>query len=207
MSAKGKLEEAKFFFEKLRGLQSVPQDLDTQWESYYYLSAFLSAAVSVIDYLLEDYSGRFSLNIPLTEKLYPDTSENEAKRTGNQAALQFLQWWRMGKNTLGNDPIGKLLIGKRHIDIHRVQTKPDLARIEIKHTLPMSGSLGIKVFHEGKLVETRKTPEQHPPRPKATEATFDWFFTEYPDEPVITVCAKFLDKLTNLASEAEHNFP
>lgn len=208
MSAKGKLEEAKFFLEKLHGLQSLPQDLDTQRKSYCYLSAFLSAAVSVTDYLLEDYNAKFSLNIALTEKLYPETFEKAAKKTGNQAALQFFRWWRKEKKALENDPIGKLLIGKRHIDIHRVQTKPDLAKIEIRNTIHPSGSLEIKRFsREGKLVETRKTPEQPPAKPKAGETTFDWFFTEYPDEPVITVCDKFLDKLTSLVSEAEQNFP
>ncbi|GAI26916.1 unnamed protein product, partial [marine sediment metagenome] len=55
MSAREKLEEAQFFLEKLRvSSQSLPQDPATQKESCYYLSAFESAAVSVMDYLLED---------------------------------------------------------------------------------------------------------------------------------------------------------
>ena len=209
MSAKEKLQEAEFFLEKLRrSSQSLPQDLQIQRKSHYYLSAFLSAAVSVIDCLLEDYNVKFSLHIPLTERLDPNIFQKKAKRTGNQAALQFLQWWGKEKKTLENDPIGKLLIGRRHLGIHRVQTKPNLAKIKIGDgNVPMSGSLGVKHFCEGKLVETRKSPEQPSPRPKAVETTFDWFFSDYPDEAVITVCDKFLDKLTSLVSEAEQKFP
>jgi len=207
MSAKGKLEEAKFFLEKLHSLQSLPQDLDTQKESRYYLSVFQSAAVSVTDYLLEDYNAKFSLNIPLTEKLYPKTFGKTAKETGNQAALQFLQWWEKEKKALENDPIGKLLIGKRHIDIHRVQTKPDLAKIRANDYGHASEIAIVCKFQEGKEVEVSRSPEQPSPKPKAGETTFDWFFGEYSDEPVLTVCDKFLDKLTNLVLEAEHKFP
>ena len=208
MSAKKKLQGAKFFLEELRDfLQSLPQDSSTQMKSCYYLSAFLSAAVSVVDYLLEDANVKFSLGIPLTEELYADTFEGEAKRASNEAALDFLQWWRKKRKDLKDDPIGKLLIGKRHIDIHRVQTKPDLAKIKIGGNLPSSGSLEIKHFCQDKLVETCKSPEQPPTRPKATETTFDWFFSEYPDEPAIIVCGKFLDMVESFVSEAEKRFP
>lgn len=207
MSAKAKLEEAKFFLEKLHGLQSLPQDLDIQRESHCYLSAFLPTAVSVIDYLLEDYNTNFSLNILPTKKLYPKTFERAAKETGNQAALQFFQWWRKEKKALENDPIGKLLIGKRHVDVHRMQTKPDLAKIGVKDYIHVSGSVVVRKFQEGKEVEIYRSPEQPSPSPKATETTFDWFFSEYPDEPIITVCDKFLDRLTSLILEAEQKFP
>jgi len=208
MSAKQKLQEAKFFLEELRDfLQSLPQDSPTQMKSCNYLSAFQSAAVSVIDCLLEDYNVKFSLHIPLTERLDPNIFEREAKRASNEAALGFLKWWKERKGSLKDDPLGKLLIGKRHINIHRVQTKPDLLKIKIGGNLPSSGSLGIKHFCQDKLVETCKSPEQPPTRPKTRETTFGWFFSDYPDEPVITVCDKFLDRLTTLVSEAERRFP
>lgn len=180
MSAREKLEEAKFFLEKLRASsQSLPQDLATQRESCYYLSAFESAAVSVIDYLLEDCNDKCSLGIPLSEKYLRSAFKREAERPGNEAALEFFQWWKQRREQLENDPIGKLLIGKRHIDIHRMQTRPDLAEIK-------TGDGGVL---------------------KATQATFNWFFSDYPDEPVIAVCEKFLDKLENFVSEAEKRLP
>jgi hypothetical protein len=207
MSAKQKLEEAKFFLEKLHGLQSLPQDFDKQTESKYYLAAFLSAAASVPDYLLEDYNAKFSLNISLSDKLYPDTFERAAKRTDNQPALLFLQWWKKEKKALEKDPIGELLIGKRHIDTHRVQIKPDLAKFVVSDSIHISGSLEAKLFRDGKLVETRKSAEQLAPSREETETTFNWFFSEYPDEPVLTVCEKFLDRVTSFVAEAERRFP
>lgn len=209
MSAKKKLLEAEFFLEKLRdSSQALPQDLQRQWESHCYLSAFLSAAVSVIDYLLEDYNTKFSLNIPLADKQFRKTFEREAKRTGNQAALDFLDWWRGEREALEKkDPIGRLLIGKRHIDIHRVETKPDLAKVGMSGTIPISGSLVAKLIVDGEVVETRTSPDQAPVEPEVRETTFDWFFSEYPDEPVITVCDKFLDMVGSFVSEAEKRFP
>jgi len=144
----------------------------------------------------------------LDKELKADIFESKAERAGNKAALDFLRWWRKKrKDLLEDDPIGKLLIGRRHLGIHRVQTKPDLIKIKIGGNLPSSGSLEIKHFCQDKLVETRKGPEQPPTKPKATETTFDWFFSDYPDEPVITVCDKFLDRLTTLVSEAERRLP
>lgn len=207
MSAKQKLEEAEFYLHKLHELQSLPQDADAQKALKHYLSAFLSASVSVPDYLLEDFNIKFCLNIPLSERRFRDKFEREARRTGNQTALGFIQWWRKQNGTLRRDPVGRVLIGKRHIEIHRVQVKPDLVKITVKETLPITESVELKLFNkEGKLVETRKGAEQPAPRPKETETTFDWFFSEYPDEPVIIVCEKFLGKLTSLVSEAEQNF-
>lgn len=206
MSAKQKLEEAEFFLDKLHGLQSLPQDLDKQTESKYYLAAFLSAAVSVLDYLLEDYNAKFSLNIPLTEKLYAETFQKAARKANNQPALSFIQWWKKEKKLLENGPIGRLLVGKRHINIHRVQTKPDLAKIVVRESIHISESVEAKLFRDGKLVETRKSAEQPSPSRKETEVAFNWFFSEYPDEPVLTVCEKFLLGLTSLVLEAERRF-
>ena len=206
MPAKQKINEAEFFLEKLQGLQLLPQDLNKQTESKYYLAAFLSAAVSVLDYLLEDYNTKLSLNIPLTEKLYPEKFEEAAKRTKNQPALLFIQWWKKEKKALENDTIGELLIGKRHINTHRVQTKPDLAKIIASDSIPISDSVEVKLFRDGKLVETRRSAEQPTQNQKKAETTCDWFFVEYPNESVLTVCEKLLSKLTRLIAEAEQSF-
>ncbi|TET41095.1 MAG: hypothetical protein E3J66_05865 [Dehalococcoidia bacterium] len=179
MSARDKLEEAKFFLEKLRvSSQGLPQDLPTQRESCYYLSRFQCASVSVMDYLLEDYNVKFGLNIPLSERYFRGAFKREAKRLGNEAALNFFNWWRGQKESLANDPIGKQVIGKRHIQIHRVPTKPDLAKIKTGDGIV----------------------------PRVAEPSFNWFSSDYADEPIITVCEKFLGKLGSLVLEAENRF-
>lgn len=206
ITAKEKLEEAKFFIEKLRGLQLFPQDLETQHEVHYYLSAFLSASVSVIDYLLEDYNVKFSILIPLTKKLTPNTFKKESKRTSNDAALQFLQYWVEKKKALKNDPIGKLLVGKRHINIHRVQTKPDIAKIKAMDKICFLENAVVYQLKGGKSVETYRSPEQFSIESKTIETKFDWFFSEYPDEPMMTVCDKFLEMIESFVSAVEKKF-
>lgn len=205
MSAREKLEEAQFFLEKLRAsAQLLPQDLATQKESRYYLSAFEAAAVSVIDYLLEDCNDRFSLGILLSERNLRSAFEREVQKPSNEAASESFQWWKQRRGQLECDPIGQVMIGKRHIDIHRTLTRPDLAKIETGNGIVLSsGSLDKRVFRKGKPVEVLKSPEQPTQRPKATDATFNWFFSDYPDEPVIAVCEKFLDKLESFVSNAE----
>lgn len=209
MPARDKLEEAKFFFDKLCvSVQQLPQDLPTQREFHYYLSAFQSASVSVIDYLLEDYNVKFGLNIPLSEKYFRAAFEREALKPGNEAALEFFNWWTKQKKLLKNDTIGKLVISKRHVGIHRRQIKPDLAKIKTGDgNVPISGSLEIKVFRGDKLEETHKVSGQPSSPLKATEPSFKWFFSDYPDEPVTTVCEKFLGKLESFVLEVEKQFP
>lgn len=60
-----KLNVAKFFLDKLCEVRADK-------EFICYLDGFLTAAVSVLDVLLEDGNVIFSLGIPLEEKLYPE---------------------------------------------------------------------------------------------------------------------------------------
>jgi hypothetical protein len=72
MTVNDKIKEAEYFLGKIKS--SPFND-----ELNYLVSAFLSAARSIPDYLLEDYNIKFGLNIPLTDILYIRTFEKEAK--------------------------------------------------------------------------------------------------------------------------------
>jgi hypothetical protein len=203
MTARNKLEEAEYFLTKMREIRP------DQEEFSFNLSAFLSSARSVPDYLLEDYNVKYSLQIPLTDELYPRTFEEKAKQAGNQTAISFIKWWGQKKVTLMNDPIGSLLSDKRNIDIHRTHVKPDLTKIEIRETITASVSIRIaKYDKEGKLIEISESPEEPPkPKPEEREVSAAWFFKEYDKEPVIPVCEKYLQMMKDFVSEAEQKFP
>ena len=73
------------------------------------MSAFITTARSIPDYLLEDYNTRLGLNIPLTEKLTFDRFKDEAKMKSNQKALRFINFYKDELNKLYQKEIGKLM--------------------------------------------------------------------------------------------------
>lgn len=201
-ATKAKLREAEFFLVKMHDLQNV------QEEFIYCLNAFLSAARSVPDYLLEDYNVKYSLQIPLSDKLHADTFERRAKKLGNQDAISFIRWWKDKVKALMENPIFSLLTNKRHIAVHRTQIRPDLVKIDMHEHITISASIKIETYNkDGKLVQTYKSPEQPPPKPGKSEVHSDWFFSENEKEPIISVCKKYLDMMRKIVAEAELRFP
>jgi len=202
MNVRDKLREAEYFLGKMR-------ETSAQEVFKFNLSAFLSAARSVPDYLLEDYNIKYSLQIPLTEKLYSDTFEDRAKQTGNLVALSFIQWWKHKIDALNLDPIWSLLTNKRHINVHRDLVRPDRAEVKIQETIRASESLRIEKYDkDGKLTEIYESPkEEQPPKPIESEVSVNWFFSEYDKEPIISVCEKYLDMMKKFVEEAEQKFP
>ncbi len=208
MSVKQGLERVERRLTRLRKLLSIHQDADAEKEIQDCLDALLSDFVSVPEYLLQDFNLKFGLNIPLTEKSFRQKFQSKAKRTGNQTALQFFSWWGKQFDLLREDPIGGLLIGKRNIARHRTQVILDLTKIAVRLTIPVPKiSYKVELFQDGKLLETSRSAEQLAPSPKKTEITSGRFFSEYPDESIVTVCEKFLAKLINFVSAAEQKFP
>lgn len=202
MTARDKLEEAEYFLTKMCEIRP------DQKEFLFNLSSFLSAARSVPDYLLEYFNIKYSLQIPLAEKLYPDTFEKRAKQTGNLFALSFIQWWKQKMAVLANDPMWALLTNKRHIDVHRTHAKPDLAKLRVTETITSTASIRIEKYDkEGKLIEIFESPKELvKPKPKEREASVVWFFREYDKEPVISACEKYLQMMKDFVKEAEQKF-
>jgi hypothetical protein len=203
MTAREKLEEAEYFLTKMCEIRP------DQKEFLFNLSAFLSAARSVPDYLLEDYNVKYSLQIPLTERYFRNVFEYQAKQTRNTVALSFIQWWKQEIDTLNLDPIWSLLTNKRNIDVHRTHTKPDLVKLRVTETITATASIRIEKYNkEGKLIEICESPKEPvKPKPKEREANVVWFFREYDKEPVVSICEKYLQMMKDFVSEAEQKFP
>jgi hypothetical protein len=72
-----KIVEADYFLDKITNATTREDFIPN-------LSAFLSSARSIVDYLLEDYNVKFGLQISLNDKLYPSTFKEMAKKKNNQ---------------------------------------------------------------------------------------------------------------------------
>lgn len=193
MTAKGKIDEAEVFLEKIHSpFKEEPgtvviliKKAEREWKAY--LSAFLSAMRSVPDHLLEDYNVKHSLGIPLTKRLYPQTFENKAKQLKDAKsrvdALKFLKWWKMKMSKMYKDPTCSFLMNLRHISIHRRQVRPGIAKV----TLFAS--------KKGKKSKLARTSIVH-----------GWFFIEYDNEDVITMCDKYFAAMKKFVAEAHSKY-
>lgn len=147
MTAAEKLDEAGFLLGKMRELYA------NQKEFTYYLSAFLSACRSVPDHLLEEYNIRYGLNISLSEELNADRFESKSRQFRNKDALNFIRMWRDGMKAMKDDPVGRLLVSKRHLNVHRVPVRSNLVKVEVQDTIRVSERVTVQKFDKnGKLV-------------------------------------------------------
>lgn len=79
------IQEAEFFLNELRSSQPG------QSEFIYFLKAFLTSCVSILDYLLEDANRIFSLNISEKEPIRDNFFLKKAE--SNYEANEFYKWW------------------------------------------------------------------------------------------------------------------
>jgi hypothetical protein len=114
MSVKFKIEEARFF------LQKIEQDYTKVPDNEYYLSAFLSATYSIRDHLLEDYNKKFHFEIPndLEFMRIFEKKAREETAKGNMIPSEFLLWYKEKIRTVNEDLLGNILKENRHKTIH-----------------------------------------------------------------------------------------
>ncbi|GEM_PF-4899118 len=114
MAVKFKIEEARFFLEK------IEQDYTKVPDNEYYLSAFLSSTYSIKDHLLEDYNKKFHFEIHNDFKfkgIFEKKAREEAIK-GNIIPCEFLSWYEKKVKTIDDDILGNILKANRHKIIH-----------------------------------------------------------------------------------------
>ena len=102
MGVDEKVAEAEYFLRRLKA--AYPSN-----EFKFELSAFLSSARSVVDYLLEEYNQKYRLGITSGDKLTIPTFKAQAASTGNPDASRFIAWYEPQVSRLGNDPVGRVV--------------------------------------------------------------------------------------------------
>lgn len=160
MAVKGKIKEAKYFLDKIeragRREDFIPN-----------LSAFLCAAKSIPDYLLEDYNVKYGLDISLSQRLDKRIFQKVATERKNPNAQAFIKGYNERFDELMKNKIAKLLLIKRNIKVHRAD-------------LPLQKNVSASIIEN---VDKHYT---------TSNTTVRWLFDDYKEAEVIEVCKEFL---------------
>jgi len=197
LTVENKIAFAEYFLDKINKAQNREDFLPN-------LSAFLSEAHSIPEYLLEDANMKFKLGIPLTDRIL---YVFEGKAVGNPKAEKFSLSFDGEYEKLKEDPIGKLLTGKRNVSIHRKgqEVKGDFTR-ELIETIDIHDTVSVEVRDKygnlkmrsdskdtDKNHEQKEQPETNGKQPivKNTDSV-KWFFKNYTVKDVVGVCEDYL---------------
>ena len=203
MTVDDKIIFAEYFLNKIKDAEKREDFLPN-------LSAFLSETCSIPEYLLEDANVKFGLGIRLVDRLLKHFSR---KAVGNQKAQKFFSTYNSEYKKLRKDPIGKLLINKRRISVHRKgeQVQANFAR-NLPETVNIHDSIAIEVRDKYGNLKMKSDSTEQPiteeqePTIKATDSV-KWFFTDYNAKDVVEVCEEFLNLMKKFVNDLKIQFP
>lgn len=178
-----KLDEVRYFLARMRETQA---DRDV---FRYNLSAFLAASRSVVGIAHQEYKGKPKFAEWGKAKL------KELQRKGTPSAL---------------------LMQKRDMTIHERTVQPDHGHYMFTPPpdyLVLTDSATIILIHDdgtiGQVETTSNEPPSGPPEaPRQSGPTTDarWFFTEFPNTDIVTLCEQHVALLDGVVSECEARF-
>jgi hypothetical protein len=201
-----KIKESEFFLDKIT-------EATTREDFIPNLSAFLSAARSIPDYLLEDYNSKLGLKIPLTRKLSIEAFGKRTNSQKNKIAKIFITAYKKQLGELRKDPIAKLLTEKRNISVHRSEV-PVQGRIkrQLHETVSINDSVGVEVRDKDGNIKMTSKPARPASKPRVLtdeESTppdsVKWYFVDYQNDDVVITCQKFLSLLRSFVVAVEEN--
>lgn len=203
MTVEDKIIFAEYFLAKIKYAKNRKDFLPN-------LSAFLSETCSIPEYLLQDANMKFGLDIPLEHRLLEKFS---SKAAGNQKAQKFFSTYNREYKKLSQDPIGKLLINKRRISVHRKgeQVQANFAR-NLPETVTIHDSVAIEVRDKYGNLKMKSDSTEQPiteeqePTIKAADSV-KWFFTDYNAKDAVSVCEEFLNLMKKFANDLISEFP
>jgi hypothetical protein len=224
LAVEDQIEDAEYFLQRLRASSS-------RKEMRANLGAFLAASRSIADHLLEDYNLKFALNIPLDEKLTYKKFKEEAINKKDKTALAFLIFYKNEFNKLKQDKkgqynIGKLLLEKRNIKIHRkeIPVRADFFR-SITEQIHISESVSIVVTDKNGNIKQQSTSQQENARedknllqkkdnepqeytePVNDKAGVNWYFVDYQQKELLEICDDFLKMMKAFVKRVQSKFP
>jgi len=170
-----KIEEAKYFLDKIK---KAPEREDFIPN----LSAFLCSIRSIPDYLLEDYNVKYGLKISLDKPLNKDIFEEVARKRSNPNAIAYIKGYNNKFKKLKKDEIGKLLLYKRNIKVHRTD-------------IPLQKNVSVSIIEN---VDKHST---------ISNTTVKWLFHDYKEADVVESCEKFLQLMKEFVQDVTTKFP
>ncbi len=112
----------------------------------------------------------------------------------------FKEWYADKQTKMQDDLEMKLMNDKRVMTIHQKPVRPSAhVSVTIHDSIRISESLSIVITHANGTVERQESkPEPLPPPNKIeTPAEWRWYFDEFPDKDVVTLCKEHVDKLAH----------
>lgn len=174
MKAYDKLDEAKYFLEQMK------INVTDKQVFLYNLSAFLSSSRSITWVLQKEYS------------------ENP----------KFKKWYEEKKKEMEKDKLLRFFIEKRNYVIKESPIEPKgmtFIRVVEQMTVEESITVSQKMPNGSQkvLFQTPKSEEKAKPKQPEAKIEFRWFFDEYPDKDIITLCENYYKKLEDILKEAK----
>jgi hypothetical protein len=199
--------DAQYFLNKLKS-ESIKDELRPN------INAFLAISRGIIDHLLEEYNVKFGLNIPLSEKLFPNTFEKAAKDQNNTPALAFIKFYNCEIAFLKCDDVANLILNKRNIAIHRgpKQFRQEFT-VHLFDTINLEETLAAKKIHKNGKIEDISLPsksqqgKQEDKDLTRSEVESEWFFTDYDAKEGPDICQDFLNLVCGFVNKAHMQFP
>jgi hypothetical protein len=174
MVADDKIVEAEYFLDKIHKA-SERKDFNPNF------NAFLSAAKSIFDYLLEDYNTKYKLGI---QRNYSNNFEKAACKKRNLDALKFIDNYNREKSKIESDKLMNFLLEKRNITVHKQNTN-------------FQKNVSVSIMDN---IEKRNTK---------SETKFIWLFDDkdYKQTNVVESCQKLLKSMKEFVRKLKSNFP
>ncbi len=148
----------------------------------YNLSAFLSAARSVT--------------------LFMQTEFNHA--------VGFNDWYSTKQHDMATDKVMKLMNEKRTVTVHQEPVRPH-AHVNASFSEPIGigESVSVVLTRADGTIERRESEPAEPITPTQSKATTEWrwFFDEFPEKDIVSLCQEHIKRLNDLVAECELRFP
>lgn len=202
-----KIEEAKYFLDKIKKANERKDFIPNA-------SAFLSAARSIPDWLLEDYNVKYGLKISVLKRLDQQIFEDVAKARNNPNAIAFIKGYNKYFNKLKRDKIAKLLLVKRNIKVHRTDLPLQANFAEmITENIPIHDGVAIEVrdkYGNLKMKSDLADGEDSMPEIKKpstlSKMSFTCYFDDYKDADVVEVCKEFLRLMNDFVKNLTNKY-
>jgi hypothetical protein len=213
--ARRKLREAHYF---LQQVSICAESLDEE-KFWYNLSAFVSAWISVREYLLYDYAEKLGLGFTRDENMTVRDFEVAARAKNNAEAQQLLSWWKESGGKLD----GKLKTKRKYL-LHRGyqdDVRKEFVSIE-EFSVPAStpGVSGYMTEVLNAFAQRLASTAGSIPQPPAVAGTrivdsktiptlktygmkYEFRFADYPDVNAVDVCKRAYGQAEQIVSEAE----
>jgi hypothetical protein len=198
MTVQDKVNEASFFLSKTKSTDYRSE------EKLHYLFAFLASVRGILENtILYDYASKYGLSVTLED--YLDISRFRDLATGNQQALNFINWFQKEMAKLSADPYWSTLGSKRNIVVHR--GRPGLQHnIHAYATMGLSASVVVRDPDGNIVSQTPPSPAPQSPPPRRNPE-YSISFQEFPSETIDDSCENLFNVINGLVQRTTTQFP